>query len=605
MVPRTERISESITLVRDVCNVYLIRRQEGILAVDFGRGGALGVLAGAAPEWIMHTHFHRDCAIADLRAAAAGTKILVPADERHFFDRAGELWRARLENPGISAYSDRFSPTRDIPVSRTVSGGEEFLWRDLRFEVIDSPGHTRGSVSFLVEIDGKRVAFCGDLIHSPGRMLTYWDLQWNYLSPILSRQPDGRIVEMGMDQGTKPAIRSLVALAEERPDVLCPAHGEVMSEPDAAISLLRTRLEGLYELTLRKTWHESPPVPRQLLPHLYYLGTTSFAIARDDRRILLVDADGGNSEAICDSIRKFGLGKIEVGIATHFHPDHAGFQKLLEIEKFQVWADDHMSGILAYPKQHPLPGAMASALRLDRQLGEMEEFTWGGFRFTSFHFPCHTYYAGGLLAQIDGRRVLFTGDNVDRMADGTLRGSFVCRNRISIREGYLPSARKMVALGPDILVAAHGRGAMYKVDSERLKSYGRWVGGLASALQDFVGQPDYEMGIDPLWIVFRPYHAEVGAGERVAFRVEIKNHLQSPASGRLKVEGPDGVSIKPGEQPFEVDAAGRVDLPVMVVVQDDRPGLNAVVLTASVDFQGLAYGQIAEAIVEIRRGGSR
>ena len=39
--------------------------------------------------------------------------------------------------------------------------------------MLDTPGHTDGSLSYLVEVDGKRVVFCGDAIYDEGQV---WDL---------------------------------------------------------------------------------------------------------------------------------------------------------------------------------------------------------------------------------------------------------------------------------------------------------------------------------------------------------------------------------------------------------------------------------------------
>jgi len=47
----------------------------------------------------------------------------------------------------------------------------------LRFEAIETPGHTDGSLSYLVEIGGKRVAFTGDLICGQGRIWEMYSLQ--------------------------------------------------------------------------------------------------------------------------------------------------------------------------------------------------------------------------------------------------------------------------------------------------------------------------------------------------------------------------------------------------------------------------------------------
>ena len=60
------------------------------------------------------------------------------------------------------------------PITRT------FRWNKTDFFVLPTPGHTLGSITLLATIDGKKVAFTGDLMHSPGKILNLYDTQVNY-----------------------------------------------------------------------------------------------------------------------------------------------------------------------------------------------------------------------------------------------------------------------------------------------------------------------------------------------------------------------------------------------------------------------------------------
>ena len=72
-------------------------------------------------------------------------------------------------------------PKRDpVPVTRAVKDGDVHAREGLRFEVIETPGHTGGSVAYLVEIAGKRLAFIGDLIYGPGQIHYMYSLQKAY-----------------------------------------------------------------------------------------------------------------------------------------------------------------------------------------------------------------------------------------------------------------------------------------------------------------------------------------------------------------------------------------------------------------------------------------
>ena len=78
---RPEKLSENLFLLEDTCNVYVVRKGDRALLIDFGSGyilNHLGDLGIARVDSILHTHHHRDQAQGDLRAAAQRIPIAVP-----------------------------------------------------------------------------------------------------------------------------------------------------------------------------------------------------------------------------------------------------------------------------------------------------------------------------------------------------------------------------------------------------------------------------------------------------------------------------------------------------------------------------------------------
>lgn len=57
---------------------------------------------------------------------------------------------------------------------------ERFSWGSHEFLIFPTPGYRMGSVTLVGEIDGKKVAFPGDLIHSPGKVINLYELQYEY-----------------------------------------------------------------------------------------------------------------------------------------------------------------------------------------------------------------------------------------------------------------------------------------------------------------------------------------------------------------------------------------------------------------------------------------
>jgi len=232
-----EQVLPGLRVVRGSVNTVVFERNGKTLLVDSGELSAAP--GGAVPEWVLFTHHHRDQASAAHQLAAKGTKIAVPAEEKRLFAEAEQFWNS-ADNIIDHRYDFRphlFTLTHSVPVSRTVTGGETFTWQDLRFEIISTPAHTDGSVSYLVEIGGKRVALTGDLIHSPGKIWEFYSLQ--------KRFPGMRGDYWGFGGAVADLQASLAKILAKKPDLLIPSHGEIMSEPAHAISLLTENLDRL------------------------------------------------------------------------------------------------------------------------------------------------------------------------------------------------------------------------------------------------------------------------------------------------------------------------------------------------------------------------
>ena len=83
-----------------------------------------------------------------------------------------------LPKPGFTTtHKDNQGGHHPVAITRWVEGGGETQWPATQIEVLDTPGFTRGSVSYLCEVDGRRIAFTGDLIYGDGQLLDLYSLQ--------------------------------------------------------------------------------------------------------------------------------------------------------------------------------------------------------------------------------------------------------------------------------------------------------------------------------------------------------------------------------------------------------------------------------------------
>jgi glyoxylase-like metal-dependent hydrolase (beta-lactamase superfamily II) len=109
---------------------------------------------------------------AGISLAENGSSVIVPYKERSYFSDADSLWK----NMSEARFHDYYCQTskisfRPIKVHKAVKGGDIITWQDIEIKVLDTPGYTRGSVTYIMDIDENRFAFTGDLIYSDGKYL--------------------------------------------------------------------------------------------------------------------------------------------------------------------------------------------------------------------------------------------------------------------------------------------------------------------------------------------------------------------------------------------------------------------------------------------------
>jgi hydroxyacylglutathione hydrolase len=95
-------------------------------------------------------------------AASAGTARALEAGDEEAIS-LGAAKRAGVYPVGL-----RFTA---CPVARVLHGGDELVLGDCVIKVLETPGHSRDMISFVVCPDGKRHLFCGDTVFHGGRIL--------------------------------------------------------------------------------------------------------------------------------------------------------------------------------------------------------------------------------------------------------------------------------------------------------------------------------------------------------------------------------------------------------------------------------------------------
>jgi glyoxylase-like metal-dependent hydrolase (beta-lactamase superfamily II) len=592
------RISEHLYHWSDTCNVYVIQNGPDAVLIDFGDGAVLRELQGrgiARDCDILVTHHHRDQVQGVGRAVEAGAGLWVPHTEQDLFVDVEAHWQSRPLFNDYNVRQDLFSLLEPVSITGTLQDYAVYTFAGLELTVLPTPGHTPGSVSFLAEIDGKRVAFTGDLIAAPGKVWSLSATQWTYNGA----------------EGAAASILSLLDLKSRAPDILLPSHGEPILDPGPAIDRL---VAGLWQLLQNRRencnlFHflEKPYV--QLTPHLLKNRTSdakSYVLLSDSRKALLIDfgydfkaggiagTDRASRRPWLYSLealkRDYGVSQVDVVIPTHYHDDHvAGFNLLRRVEGTQVWAAENFSAVLESPSSYDLPCLWYDPIPVDRIVPLDRPVRWEEYEITLHALPGHTLYAVALTFEVDGKRVLAPGDQYQ--GEDGLRWNYVYRNRF--QEGdYRASAALYRQFNPDLILPGHWE--PFWVEPGYLDSLEASGQVLEQLHKDLLVQPPHPVRL--LWV--RPYQAEVPAGETLEIEVDFQNDSPGEEMAFLKIVLPTGWLCEEEEIFVNLDTPG----PRTVKFRVTPPGgtkLRRARVAIDLTIGNRRYGQQAVMLVNV------
>jgi glyoxylase-like metal-dependent hydrolase (beta-lactamase superfamily II) len=605
------RISPNLYLLRDTCNVYVLKDGDRALLIDFGSGHVLdllGQIGVARVDAILHTHHHRDQCQGDARALAERIPIHVPQHERYLFEDAENFWRNRRIFELYYVKNDFFSVTRNIPVAGDLRDYDTFRWGPHELLIHPTPGHTLGAVSLLGAVDGKKIAFTGDLIQSPGKVANLYDLQYQYMST----------------DGVDFAIFSLTRLREQGPELICPSHGEPFSQPAAGISDLISKLKGWYTAYAPGTPLTVENQPYAVTPHLIasFQTTSSFyALISDSGKALFVDygSASGNffgsymtatdvrdrmgfvEHTIPELKARYGLKSVEVAMPSHMHDDHLnGFPHLARHYGTKVWCYENMVDILQNPRGNNLGCILGEPIEVDRSFRDGETFKWEEYELTVYHSPGHTEYQMAMFANIDGARVAFTGDALFQTNPGwpyQLRHNLIFRNWVE-SDSHVRSIRTILKHQPNIIAPGHGKAFVSNWDD--LKDLERRLEQQERYFHDVIADPDCNFGLNPSWARLYPYQLLAKAGSSPGIELLVRNYRPKPMHLEAALVLPEGWSASPEVTSLDVAAngGGRSAFTLTIPKDWDR-ARSRVALAADILADGEYLGQIAEGVVDV------
>lgn len=609
-----EALSPHVAVSRGAVNGVCIERDGHRLVVYGDPNGCR-----QSADMVLFTHARREVSWAGRSLVENDAESVVPAAEAESFLKAEEFWTQLWEkrHHDYAQQSTRV-PTAPLEVGRTVRGGDVLSWRNLTVRVLDTPGYTRGAVSYTVEVDGLTYGFVGDLLYGNGRLLDLYSLQDRVSDAGIGGYHGyaGRIGDL---------IGSLQKIAAVKPDILVPAHGPVIREPAAAIDRLIQCVRAAYENYLsisagrwyfkerydvlaaralgrgrQVKWMPYAATIEKAPPDWIIPIHNSRLILSRDRSAFLIDC---GSRAIIDEIGKLkdtgAIRDIEGLFITHYHDDHTDrANELVRAYGCPVYVTPLMEDVIRRPGAYRLPAMTANPIDRLRVVPDGHRMRWKEFGLTFYDFPGQTLYHDALLVERDtGETVFFIGDSFTPSG----LDDYCLQNRNFIRDGrgYLYCLDLLeTSIPPQALLINQHVVEPFRFDREQVAFMKRTLDDrrdLLRALFPWDG-PDY--GLDEQWARIYPYGQESSAGARVELAVKLLNHSDVPRTFRVALNVPEGFAAEPEEVSVAATPGEEVEARFAVKTSPDAP-CRVHVLTADVRVGRWDLRQWCEGLVRI------
>ena len=605
-----ERVTEHVAVMRESVNGVVITQGGRSLCVY----GDPRPNAPARADTVLFTHHRRDVACVGRASVERGAEAVVPAAELPLFTGVSQFWEQyRLGRFRNYAMQSSRILTTPLMRARGVRGGERIVWQRLEINVIDTPGYTRGAVSYLFEIDGKRIACTGDLIYGDGKLLDLYSLQ--------DAIPEAKEnAYHGYGARAAAVIASLDRIAERNPHVLIPARGPVIRDPQQAISSLKQRIRDVFashfaidalrwyrgDASLR-TQARRVLADREVdwMPMAETADLPEWVITIENSRLLVSNSGEAylidcGSKRILDKVRalrKEGLFRNVKGIyVTHYHSDHTdAVAQAADALRCPVYACGEMKDILERPQAYAMPYQSANPIHRVTATGDGQTVCWGEFEFTYSHYPGQTWYHGGLLVKRDGgERIFFVGDSFT--PTGMDDYCLLNRNFVAPEKGYLQCLNVLRQTG-GWLVNQHVK-PMFRYTRAQVDRMHENFGARVRLFQALFPWDDPNFGLDEQWARFYPYSTDARAGQALSLEFVVLNHSPARREFLITLNTPPGWRA---EGPLRLSAEPRETKAVRVSVTPAAGATGLHVITADVAFAGWELREWVEALVAVNQ----
>ena len=600
------QITPSCSVNQRSLNGVLIQRNGESIAVYHGPKIA---------NTLLLTHHRRDVTAPVLENIDKAITVVAPAAEEELFSKTREHWKAFWKKR-FHYYTQQSTKilAEPIMVSRWVNNKDDVAWQDLMFKVLATPGFTRGAVSYIAKVDGKTIAFTGDLIYGDGKIFDLYSFQ--------DAIPEAKVGGYhGYGARLANLVTSLRKVKATNPDLLIPARGPIIRNPAEAIDKLIARVQALYKNYLSTNalhWYFKEERMRicgervlgkgakiELMPYCLHVKTPGWIIQFSTSRIIVADNGHGflldcggqrQLDFVKDVVSKGLVKKIDGIFVTHTHDDHSHFVKAAaEFFKCPVYSTVEYEDVLKNPGHYLMPGLTENAVKNVKGMKDGTIMKWHEYEFTFRYYPGQMFYHGGLLVKRPNEKpVFFIGDSF--APSGIDDYCLLNRNLVHPDSGYPRCFKILREMKEDYWLINEHVPFVFKFSDSELAYLEQRYAERTAILRELFPWDDPNYGIDERWATFYPYGSEAKPGNVHEVEVRVSNHSPVERTFKITPRGWNGIKIL--SKPQLLTLASRANGAVKVRVQvPDKKGTY--IVTADVDSKDMHFRDWLEALIHV------
>lgn len=599
-----EKITPSLTVHYGAINRAVISSGDASFAVYGSREDDKNV------QQVLLTHHRRDVVTAARPSIDVGAEVVAPDAEKELIANPGEFWKG-IVTARFHDYAQQSTKilAEPVKVSMWVKEGDTIEWQDLKLRVLDTPGYTRGAVSYVTNVDGKKIAFTGDLIYGDGKIFDLYSFQ--------DAIPEANIRGYhGYGSRLAQLVPSLRKIAAEKPDVIIPARGPVIRNPQASIDKLIKRVQALYlnyQSTNALNWYFKEErltdcaarivddvSKLNLMPYSYHEKAPDWVWENGTSRMLISDDGHGflldcGSQRYIDAIKKLMdaniIKQVDGIFVTHYHDDHTDMvQTAAEEFKCPVYATTEYADILEHPDRYHMPAMTSNPIKIS-SVKNGHKMKWKEFDLTMHFFPGQTYYHGAMLAKRENEKpIFFIGDAFS--PSGMDDYCVLNRNLVGPNNGYKLCFKKMHAIKEDYWLVNEHIPFVFSFNKKELDGLESRFQKRIEMLRELFPWDDPSYGIDEQWAWFFPYAVKANPGDECDFQFQLTNHSPQSRSFRISPRSQAIVKSHAGSITLNANEVGKFKITVQA---PRKPGQYLV--TASVISKGIQVDDWAEALI--------